>query len=228
MASNVVASARFAELTSQNCMQCSDLSPARSMVRCPFTRQAGHPGYGSMPIHPPSVSTHALNKTVQANKQCKQRGQSDSSIRPSRGQGRGHRCSRSVARSSIQRRCISLASLGKYSVPGPRLIKDHVSSLWFGPVIMKLKTSTFSCNTVSKSETFQTNTTSWALRNFIRRKQRCSRRGVPSMPNTLCTSRPPAIATTLIISRRSDRLPTRKVSLKRIIYIAVCAPCNGA
>ena len=60
-----ISPARIARVIDQNWARHKILiSTARGMARCPFARQAAHPGYGSMPIHPPSVSTNAQSKTV--------------------------------------------------------------------------------------------------------------------------------------------------------------------
>ena len=62
-----ISPARIARVIDQNWARCTILFLiARGMARCPFARQATHPGYGSMPIHPPSVSTNAQNKIVGA------------------------------------------------------------------------------------------------------------------------------------------------------------------
>ena len=60
-----ISPARIARVIDQNWARNRVLlSTARGMARCPFARQAAHPGYGSMPIHPPSVSTHVRNKAT--------------------------------------------------------------------------------------------------------------------------------------------------------------------
>ena len=60
-----ISPARIAKVTDQNWARYKIMiSIARGMARCPFARQTTHPGYGSMPIHPPNVPTNAQSKTV--------------------------------------------------------------------------------------------------------------------------------------------------------------------
>ncbi len=60
-----ISPARIARVIDQNWARHRILlSTARGMARCPSARHANHPGYGSLRIHPPSVSTNTQNKTV--------------------------------------------------------------------------------------------------------------------------------------------------------------------
>ena len=117
-----ISPARIARVTDQNWARNKIMiKNARGMARCPFARQAIHPGYGSMPIHPPSVSTNTQAKLwaiwprIWHPLRCEQTMQTEQPITlkhppilrsrpPSQPKCRNP---------SFQRRRVSLASLGK-------------------------------------------------------------------------------------------------------------------
>ena len=160
------------------------------MVRGPFTRQAGHPGYGSLPIHPPSVSKRAEQNCGQCDQETNKPTNNASNaadhnqppcsdVCPSR--SRVPRSARRLAKPPLLRRHVFFTPSGKYSVSCPWLIENHVSAIRFSPVVVKFKSFTISRSTTSKPKTLKTNTTGWALRNFIRCKERRARGCVPSI-----------------------------------------------
>ena len=207
------------------------------MVRCPFTRQTGHPGYDSLPIHPSSVSKRAKQNCGQCgqetNKQTNNANNAAdhnqppwSEVCPSR--SRVPRSARRVAKPPILRRHVLFTPFSEYRVSCPWLIENDVSTIRFSPVVVKFKSFTISRNTISKPKMFETTTTGWTLCNFIGCKERRARGCVPSMPNTINAPRLPTVSSPLVVCRPTNCLPTREIFTMIFNRVAICAPCNGA